>query len=92
MDWNRIRDWYRPRGDAWFVPKFSGFGATPASWQGWLVTAAFIAVELAVVMWMPGGEADRAAVALLLVVPFVTLVYAKTDGAWRWRWWGGSKD
>lgn len=28
----------------WFGPKRYGWGWTPVSWQGWLATAAFIAV------------------------------------------------
>ena len=28
---------------AWFRPKRIGWGFTPATWQGWLLTAAYIA-------------------------------------------------
>ena len=29
---------------AWFGPKRIGWGWTPVSWEGWLVTALFVAV------------------------------------------------
>ena len=28
----------------WFRPKRYGLGLTPSSWQGWLVTSAYVAV------------------------------------------------
>jgi hypothetical protein len=28
---------------AWFGPKFTGFGFSPRTWQGWLATAALVA-------------------------------------------------
>lgn len=35
----------------WFAPKeFAGWGWRPISWQGWLVTAAFVAVVGAAVV------------------------------------------
>ena len=36
---------------AWFKPKRYGYGPTPISWQGWLLTAVYFAVIL-VATWM----------------------------------------
>ena len=32
----------------WFGPKRIGYGLRPQTWQGWLVTAVFVAVVLVV--------------------------------------------
>ena len=79
---------------SWFRPKTYGYGATPSSWQGWLAVAAFIAVE-ALLAWLLLGfeEEPRTgrllaflAISAVLVVGFMRLSKARTDGEWRWRW------
>ncbi len=55
-----------PRGNAmsdantqkpWFRPKVTGTGWTPQTWQGWLITLAFVVLFAATVqMVMPQGE------------------------------------
>ncbi|MCW3836626.1 hypothetical protein ACFQ1E_09610 [Sphingomonas canadensis] len=79
----------RVRPGYWFRPKLYGLGATPATWQGWVLTAALAAIAIAVARL---AEA-RGAALLVLLVPliagFIWLVHAKTDGAWRWRWGPG---
>jgi len=83
---------------AWFKPKTYGHGATPANWQGWVATIAFIAVIAAVtpvmVTWqanpLTGPSAWQIAAWLLVTVVltaiFIWLARAKTDGQWAWRW------
>ncbi|MBY0284717.1 MAG: hypothetical protein K2W81_12245 [Sphingomonas sp.] len=73
------------RPQHWFAPKVYGFGATPVTWQGWAVTAAFVALVMAIPMLL---HHPIAVVALLLAftVPFIALVHAKTDGGLAWRW------
>ena len=64
----------------WFGPKLFGVGASPASWEGWLVTAAVI-VAVLLVARIPGIEpapkllADAALVAVYLLV--VRLTYRR---------------
>ena len=36
----------------WFGPKTIGWGVSPKSWQGWVVTAALIAGLAAAVRWI----------------------------------------
>lgn len=92
MNWQAIRNWYRPRGDAWFVPKLFGLGATPVTWQGWAMVLGFAAVEALIVIRLPGPDWMRLVLALLALVPFVMAVWTKTDGSWRFRWGPDSKD
>ncbi|SFK26944.1 hypothetical protein SAMN03159338_3776 [Sphingomonas sp. NFR04] len=69
----------------WFKPKAFGYGATPATWQGWLVVALFVLLTgLTVRFAMP-----RHPLFLTLLVPLtlalIWISWAKTDGGWRWR-------
>ena len=81
-----LRDWYRAAPGYWFRPKLFGWGAVPVTWQGWAMTAVFVVLTSAVMRL--GAEDNRALLALLapLIVSFVLLCRAKTDGAWKWRW------
>jgi hypothetical protein len=71
-------------GEPWFVPKRFGYGASPATWQGWLATAGFIALFVLVVTRCRG--ALRWGGAIILIAAFIALVYTKTSAEWRWRW------
>lgn len=75
----------------WYRPKRYGYGATPNTWQGWLLTIAFIvllAVVLEVLKSSLGGAAHIVAIAItaVLIALFIWITWKKTDGAWRWRW------
>lgn len=73
------------RSTAWFAPKQYGYGAgSPISWQGWLAMAVFLAAIALVATMLEGGA--RVVATVLLVVGFVLLARAKTQGGWRWRW------
>jgi hypothetical protein len=74
-------------GPEWFAPKRYGYGAgLPISWQGWALTAAFLAYAGAVSI----AFKDRLIITLALMVPatvaFLTIVARTTRGGWRWRW------
>lgn len=70
----------------WFVPKAYGWGAVPATWQGWLATSLFVLVagliaklaELRSPVWL--------ALLVPLILGFIGLCWAKTDGPWAFRW------
>ena len=86
----------------WFKPKTYGYGATPVTWQGWVVTlgAAAVLVQLAFVFiaWPaqahtgPGlaGLLVWAGLEAMVIVGLIAIGHAKTDGEWNWRW-GGKK-
>jgi membrane associated rhomboid family serine protease len=76
----------------WFRPKRYGYGATPTTWQGWLLTLGFVALLVAIMQalefGMAGTEAHLAGVAAAVVLAalFTLIAWKKTDGPWRWRW------
>ena len=80
----------------WFRQKSYGFGATPNTWQGWLVVivSSALVIGLVVVANLTRDNGLRfwlIALGLpLVVVPGVLITHAKTEGGWRWRW--GSKN
>jgi len=82
----KLRRRYTPRPGYWFVPRAFGWGATPATWQGWAATMALIA--MAVPIAMLAENRGRVYLALLapLILGFVWLAWTRTDGEWRWRW------
>ena len=73
----------------WFKPKSHGYGATPANWKGWVASLAFLLVAS---QQNPGSTFSGWAIGVwalmvaVLVVGFVRLARAKTDGEWKWRW------
>jgi hypothetical protein len=78
----------------WFRQKTFGYGATPNSWQGWLVIVASAVAVIAVII-AADFQRDNAtrflliAICLpLIVIPTVLIAHAKTEGGWRWRWRG----
>ena len=80
----------------WFRPKTFGYGATPTSWQGWLLTIGFallasgaiIIALLAELQQWPDRRPWQAIcviVAILSVATLTIVARATTDGEWRWR-------
>jgi hypothetical protein len=76
----------------WFRQKRFGYGATPNTWQGWLLTVASGAAAFGVVVagpgirdfglrlvWLAGGLA-------LVLIPTLIIAHRKTEGGWRWRY------
>lgn len=80
----------------WFRPKSYGYGATPTTWQGWLVVASFLAlIGLLLIVILPvGAQSDVPWTTLALVltavailtVGFIRVCRSRTEGEWRWRW------
>jgi hypothetical protein len=79
-----ISNAYRVRDGYWFVPKRFGYGATPVTWQGWVVTLGFAGALLLAVRLLP-TLAEKIIVSLALVGALIVISVAKTDGDWRWR-------
>ena len=104
-DWQGRRALHRPRRDlarllgrrvmaAWFKPHRYGIGATPTTWQGWLLVAAYAAIVLGA-MWivLPHQgplEPNRLAVWLVIVAAasavIIWVAHRTTEGGWHWRW------
>jgi len=82
----------------WFKPKTFGYGASPANWQGWVATFAFIAIVVVVAPVVLAWQANPLTgptgwqiaawllVSVVLAAVFIWLARAKTDGQWGWRW------
>ena len=70
----------------WFAPKRYGYGAgLPIAWQGWLVTAVFIAAVLLTAYIFE----DQPFIVFAIVAPLVSVMLIITSrttrGGWRWR-------
>jgi hypothetical protein len=83
-------------GRPWFRPHRYGIGASPYTWEGWLLTA-FYAAGVILVMQASGlvSEAQPSVAFghflvafLILSAVYLMFVWLKTDGPWRWRWGG----
>jgi hypothetical protein len=80
----------------WFKPKRYGYGATPATWQGWVATIvaslAIAAINVSLVLTVRHHwDLDWTLTALLgldvlAVVFLIVVTRRKTEGEWRWRW------
>ena len=80
----------------WFKPKRFGYGVTPATWEGWLVTvlfaAALFADPLATHRLIADPTRARAAglmIAVGLIAVFVAVLAKTSAGGLRWRWGRG---
>jgi hypothetical protein len=78
-------------GLGWFKPKVIGWGASPATWQGWMVLAAFIAVVAVLGMVLHDHVAPYLVAVGTLTVLLVIFARRNTRGAWRWRSGGEGK-
>ena len=78
--------------DYWFKPKQRGIGpGVPLNWKGWALFGAFVAAILAVPQGMiltlgyEGSPFLRLGVVALVSLPFLFVMWRKTEGGWRWR-------
>jgi hypothetical protein len=78
----------------WFRPKQYGYGATPITWEGWVLVLGFAALMAVSVVVMnrfagvanPAGWLIWAVVVAGGVLWLVQFSRRRTDGEWRWRW------
>jgi hypothetical protein len=72
----------------WFMPKLKGYGATPTTWEGYTLVAAFaLVVFVCVVVTIRREKASSIFPPPMIVVAVATIVFLivcawKTDGAW----------
>ncbi|MFY9758829.1 MAG: hypothetical protein WB772_17870 [Xanthobacteraceae bacterium] len=78
----------------WFKPKRYGYGATPITWEGWVVTLGTVIAMVVVSLYLRLTEPHYWALAVLIAFDALALgtlfvvSRRKTDGVWRWRWGG----
>lgn len=74
-------------GPEWFGQKRYGFGSgLPISWQGWLVTAAFVGSVIAISIGFRHSRAQMIASLAAVIIAFIAICARTTRGGWRWRW------
>ena len=74
-------------GPDWFAPKRYGYGAgLPISWQGWVLTLAFLALAFGVSLKFREDIVVTLAIMVPATATFLVLVARTTRGGWRWRW------
>jgi hypothetical protein len=82
----------------WFRPKSFGYGATPVTWEGWLLTLGSVVITGAAILvailaemhqWSDRRIYQVICVIVLAMTQFVTIILAqrKTSEDWRWRPW-----
>jgi hypothetical protein len=83
----------------WFRPRRYGYGAAPATWEGWAVTVVAVGIVIGSIVGME-LLVDRsnftAWMIWAVIIAGVTYWYARiarerTDGEWRWRWGAENK-
>ena len=75
----------------WFAPKRYGYGAgLPIAWQGWAVIAAYVAILLVAMRFVPSRPIVILAVIVPATVTLLVIAARTTRGGWRWHW--GKKD
>lgn len=80
----------------WFKRKLYGWGWTPATWQGWLLTLGFIVIVVAFAFTIDENSPPEEIMftfflpLILLTVSFITIAY-KTGEKPKWSW-GFPKD
>jgi len=75
----------------WFKRKLFGWGWTPATWQGWLVTILYIVAVVAFALTVDAGSPPREVVftfflpLLFLTILLFRILYRKGEKP-RWSW------
>lgn len=71
----------------WFAPRRFGYGAgLPISWQGWLVTAIFMAVVIGAAILFEGQPMIFVGILIPATLALLVITARTTRGGWRWRW------
>ena len=75
----------------WFKRKLYGWGWTPVTWQGWLVTVAYVGLVTAFALTIDENSPVRE-IAFTFVIPvillttaFIRILYKKGEKP-RWQW------
>jgi len=78
----------------WFATKRYGLGAgLPIAWQGWLVTAIYLAIVLvAGLLLAEQSPWAFGSIIFTATAIFILIAVKTTRGGWRWRWGKGEND
>jgi len=71
----------------WFKPKRYGYGATPTTWQGWVLITGTVLVMVAVSVYLRLTATSLATLLAFNAIALGVLAIVsrrKTDGEWRW--------
>jgi len=63
----------------------------PISWQGWLITAAFMILVLGAAFLFPEDPLRLFAVVIPATIALLIITARTTRGGWRWRWGKGDQ-
>jgi uncharacterized membrane protein YhaH (DUF805 family) len=75
----------------WFKRRRYGWGFFPSTWQGWVVTLAFVALVIVPALFLPEDDESPELVVgylayvLVMVVAFIVTA-VKKGPSMRWRW------
>ncbi len=75
----------------WFKAKTHGWGWTPATWQGWAVTAGYVVLAIALGLTIdenspPNEIAFLFALPMMILTSSLVLIAYKTGEKPKWRW------
>lgn len=74
-------------GPDWFAPKRYGYGAgLPISWQGWVLTLAFLLATSLLAVALGRRPMQLMAAIIPVSAAFIVICVRTTRGGWRWRW------
>ena len=64
----------------WFKRKLYGWGWTPATWQGWLLTFLFIGIVLILALFIDESSSQKEIIFnLILPIILLSLIYLKIN-------------
>lgn len=73
-------------GPAWFAPKRFGYGSgPPTSWQGWVVTIAFLGSVIFISLKFRTDPVRLIALLTPVIAAFLVICAKTTPGGWKWR-------
>ena len=74
----------------WFAGKKLGYGAgLPIAWQGWVLLLSYVGLVIGISVLFDKGDIigvlTGGGAIVLVTVPFMMIVRARTVGGWKWR-------
>jgi hypothetical protein len=72
----------------WFTVKRYGYGATPCTWQGWVVLLFFLLLLMGMAILFSENTVLFAFASVVLVFMIIFISKYMSDDVWKWRWGG----
>jgi|TARA_B100001964_G_scaffold140340_1_gene154690 hypothetical protein len=70
----------------WFTRKRYGYGATPVTWEGWLLTLGFIIIVTSRVLDAEKRPFQFTMELIVLIFVLIIVAIKKTEGGFKWQW------